>query len=120
MAGFGPTTRMRGNPRSRGRMRSRSGLDRATLGIVGQVRAIAGFFTLGIVLGPVAVVSGWPAVGRSWSGARGASPSRPSSPWCWARSTPSWRSSGRPVADRGVVSSKAGGVRRFLRRLPGL
>jgi hypothetical protein len=70
MAGFGHTTRLRRNPRSRVRMRSRSGPDRATLGIVGLICAVAGFFALGIVLGPVAVVSGWLAMGRTWSGAR--------------------------------------------------
>nr|BFD85067.1 hypothetical protein StreXyl84_44680 [Streptomyces sp. Xyl84] len=80
MAGFGHGTR--GYPRSRGRMghgwgsplfeRSRElggGPDRATLGIIGTVCAVAGFFALGIVLGPVAVVCGWLAMGRSWAGA---------------------------------------------------
>jgi len=66
MAGFGNSTRR--YPRSRGRMWSRSGPDRATLGIIGVVCAIAGFFALGIVLGPVAVVCGWLAMGRSWAG----------------------------------------------------
>ena len=32
--------------------------------------AVAGFFTLGIVLGPVAMVCGWLAMGRSWAGSR--------------------------------------------------
>jgi hypothetical protein len=68
MAGFGHTTRK--YPRSRGRTWHRSGPDRATLGIIGAICAIAGFFVLGIILGPVAVVCGWLAMGRSWSGAR--------------------------------------------------
>ncbi|MGY0023787.1 small hydrophobic protein [Streptomyces sp. cg35] len=66
MAGFGHTTRK--HPRSRGRTRSRSGPDRATLGIIGFICAIAGFFVLGIVLGPVALVCGWLAMGRRWAG----------------------------------------------------
>ncbi|MFC4472558.1 small hydrophobic protein [Streptomyces xiangluensis] len=68
MAGFGHTTRK--HPRSRSRTRSRSGPDRATLGIIGAICAVAGFFTLGIILGPVAIACGWLAMGRSWSGAR--------------------------------------------------
>lgn len=68
MAGFGHTTRK--HPRSRRRTWSRSGPDRATLGIIGAICAIAGFFKLGIILGPVAVVCGWLAMGRSWNGAR--------------------------------------------------
>lgn len=70
MAGFGHATRV--HPRSRGRTWSRSGPDRAMLGIVGAVCAIAGFFVLGIILGPVAIVCGWFALGRSWAGARSA------------------------------------------------
>ncbi|MFJ9036009.1 small hydrophobic protein [Streptomyces sp. NPDC102406] len=66
MAGFGHTTRK--HPRSRGRTGSRSGPDRATLGIIGLVSAIAGFSVLQIVLGPVAVVCGWLAMGRRWTG----------------------------------------------------
>ncbi|MFF8590364.1 small hydrophobic protein [Streptomyces sp. NPDC015220] len=66
MAGFGHGTR--GYPRSRSRTWSRTGPDRATLGIIGTICAIAGFFVLGIVLGPVAVVCGWLAMGRSWAG----------------------------------------------------
>lgn len=69
MAGFGHMPRMRGRPRSRGRMGSRSGPDRATLGIIGLVCAIAGFFVLGIVLGPVAIVTGWLGMGRRWTSA---------------------------------------------------
>ncbi|MEU9730239.1 small hydrophobic protein [Streptomyces sp. NPDC048002] len=68
MAGFGSATRRR--PRTRGRMRSRSGPDRATLGIIGTICAVAGFFTLGIVLGPAAMVCGWLAMNRRWSGPR--------------------------------------------------
>ncbi|MDR6973610.1 hypothetical protein J2X68_000279 [Streptomyces sp. 3330] len=51
-------------------MGSRTGPDRATLGIVGLVCAVAGFFALGIVLGPAAIVCGWLAMGRSWAGSR--------------------------------------------------
>jgi hypothetical protein len=66
MASFGNGTRR--YPRSRGRTWSRSGPDRATLGIIGTICAVAGFFTLGIILGPVAVVCGWLSMGRSWAG----------------------------------------------------
>lgn len=66
MAGFGSGTRR--HPRSRGRTGSRTGPDSATLGIVGVVCAVAGFFTLGIVLGPAAMVCGWLAMGRRWTG----------------------------------------------------
>ncbi|MET8077603.1 small hydrophobic protein [Streptomyces sp. NPDC005303] len=72
MAGFGHGTRR--YPRSRGRTWSRTGPDRATLGIIGVICAIAGFFVLGIILGPVALVCGWLAMGRTWSGANGAWP----------------------------------------------
>jgi hypothetical protein len=68
MAGFGHGTRR--YPRSRSRTWSRSGPDRATLGIIGAICAIAGFFVLGIILGPVAIVCGWLAMGRSWAGTR--------------------------------------------------
>ncbi|WP_159767122.1 small hydrophobic protein [Streptomyces sp. HM190] len=68
MAGFGQSARR--HPRSRGRTWSRSGPDRATLGIIGVVCAVAGFFVLGIILGPVAIVCGWLAMNRSWSGTR--------------------------------------------------
>ncbi|MCX5233722.1 hypothetical protein OG824_00530 [Streptomyces prunicolor] len=66
MTGFGT----RKTPRSRGRMGSGGGPDRATLGIIGLVCAVAGFFTLGIVLGPIAVICGWLAMGRRWTGSR--------------------------------------------------
>ena len=71
MTGFGNGTRR--NPRSRGRMGSGSGPDRATLAIVGLVCAVAGFFlagNLGIVLGPIAMICGWLAMGRRWTGSR--------------------------------------------------
>ncbi|MER5433419.1 small hydrophobic protein [Streptomyces sp. NPDC002588] len=68
MAGFGHGTRR--YPRSRGRTGLRTGPDSATLGIVGLVCAVAGFFALGIVLGPAAIVCGWLAMGRTWSGPR--------------------------------------------------
>ncbi|MEW2045883.1 small hydrophobic protein [Streptomyces sp. NPDC005476] len=68
MAGFGNGTRR--YPRSRGRMGSRTGPDSATLGIVGLVCAVAGFFALGIILGPAAIVCGWLAMGRTWAGPR--------------------------------------------------
>lgn len=68
MASFGNGTRR--HPRSRGRTWSRTGPDRATLGIIGVICAVAGFFVLGIVLGPVAIVCGWLAMGRSWGGSR--------------------------------------------------
>ncbi|MDO0932789.1 small hydrophobic protein [Streptomyces sp. DG2A-72] len=68
MAGFGHGTRR--YPRSRGRTWSRTGPDRATLGIIGAICAIAGFFTLGIILGPVAMACGWLSMGRTWSTAR--------------------------------------------------
>lgn len=69
MAGFGHSTRMRRTLRSRNRMWPRTGPDRATLGIVGLVCAVAGFFVLGIVLGPVAIACGWLGMGRRWNGA---------------------------------------------------
>ncbi|MEJ8669140.1 MULTISPECIES: small hydrophobic protein [unclassified Streptomyces] len=68
MAGFSHGTRR--HPRSRGRTWSRTGPDRATLGIVGTICAVAGFFVLGLILGPAAVICGWLAMGRTWSGAR--------------------------------------------------
>ncbi|MEV7886404.1 small hydrophobic protein [Streptomyces sp. NPDC002817] len=70
MAGFGNGTRTRRHPRSRGRTWSRTGPDRATLGIVGVICAVAGFFVLGIILGPIAIVAGWLGMGRSWTGSR--------------------------------------------------
>ncbi|MCI3154471.1 small hydrophobic protein [Streptomyces werraensis] len=68
MASFGHGTRR--HPRTSGRTWSRSGPDRATLGIIGAICAVAGFFVLGIILGPVAMVCGWLAMGRSWAGSR--------------------------------------------------
>ncbi|NEB02531.1 small hydrophobic protein [Streptomyces sp. SID13726] len=72
MTGFGHGTRR--YPRSRGRTWSRTGPDRATLGIIGVICAVAGFFVLGIILGPVAIVCGWLAMGRTWSGGNRAWP----------------------------------------------
>ncbi|MDT0612020.1 small hydrophobic protein [Streptomyces lancefieldiae] len=60
----------RGHPRSRGRTWSRTGPDRATLAVVGVVCAVAGFLVLGIVLGPVAIVCGRLAMGRTRAGHR--------------------------------------------------
>ncbi|MFG1669844.1 small hydrophobic protein [Streptomyces sp. Y7] len=68
MAGFSHGTRR--HPRSRGRTWSRTGPDSATLGIIGAICAVAGFFVLGIILGPVAIICGWLSMGRTWSGAR--------------------------------------------------
>ncbi|MBT2413371.1 small hydrophobic protein [Streptomyces sp. ISL-12] len=68
MASFGQGTR--GHPRSRGRTWSGSGPDRATLGIIGVICAVAGFFVLGIILGPAAIVCGWLAMDRTWAGSR--------------------------------------------------
>lgn len=68
MTGYGHGTRR--YPRSRGRTWFRSRPDRETLGIVGVICAVAGFFVLGIILGPVAVVCGWLAMGRTWAGSR--------------------------------------------------
>ncbi|WP_330457625.1 small hydrophobic protein [Streptomyces sp. NBC_00820] len=65
MAGFGHGTR--GYLRSRGRTWQRTGPDRATLGVIGAICAVAGFFVLGIVLGPVAMFCGWRSMGRKWS-----------------------------------------------------
>ncbi|MEV7975913.1 small hydrophobic protein [Streptomyces sp. NPDC086519] len=65
MASFGQRTR--GYPRSRDRVGPRDGLDRDTLGIIGTICAVAGFFTLGIVLGPVALACGWFSMGRAWN-----------------------------------------------------
>lgn len=66
MTGFG-NTRTRKHPRSRGRMGSRNGTDRVTIGIVGLVFAVLGLFVLSIVLGPLAIVLGWLGMGRRWS-----------------------------------------------------
>jgi hypothetical protein len=83
MAGFGHTTRK--HPRSLGvpprrssggrtwSRRRRGGAqlpDRAALGIIGLICAIAGFFVLGIVLGPIAIACGWFGMGRRWNGAQ--------------------------------------------------
>ncbi|MGW7243219.1 small hydrophobic protein [Streptomyces sp. NPDC054804] len=65
MASFGQRTR--GYPRSRGRTGMRDGLDHGTLGIIGTIFAVVGFFALGIVLGPAALVCGWLSMGRVWN-----------------------------------------------------
>ncbi|MEV7322673.1 small hydrophobic protein [Streptomyces sp. NPDC093970] len=65
MASFGQRTR--GYPRSRGRTGMRDGLDRGTLGIIGTIFAVVGFFALGILLGPAALVCGWLSMGRTWN-----------------------------------------------------
>lgn len=57
---------MMGVPRA-SRSEARGGPDRATPGIVGVVCAVVGFFGLGIVLGPVAMVCGRLAMGRRWA-----------------------------------------------------
>lgn len=44
--------------------------DIGTLGLIGVICAVAGFFVIGIVLGPVAMVCGWLGMGRSWRGSR--------------------------------------------------
>jgi hypothetical protein len=44
--------------------------EKSTLGIVGLISAVIGFWAIGIVLGPVAVVLGWLAMGRSWRGSK--------------------------------------------------
>ncbi|MEU3157995.1 small hydrophobic protein [Streptomyces griseoincarnatus] len=84
MASFGHGTRR--HPRTGGRTGARwgsprasrseaeGGPDRATLGIIGAICAVAGFFVLGIVLGPVAMVCGWLAMGRSWAGGSRSAP----------------------------------------------
>ncbi|MCZ4098230.1 small hydrophobic protein [Streptomyces sp. SID13666] len=56
--------------RTRTRMRSRSRSDIGTIAVVGAVCAVVGFFVLGIVLGPLAIIFGWLAMGRSWRGAK--------------------------------------------------
>jgi hypothetical protein len=63
MTGFGHRTR--GYPRSRSRTWRRTGPDRATLAVVGAVCAVAGFFVLGIVLGPAAIACGWLSLDRT-------------------------------------------------------
>ncbi|MER6465831.1 small hydrophobic protein [Streptomyces sp. NPDC093272] len=65
MTSFGQRTR--GYPRSRGRAGMRDGLDRGTLGIIGTIFAVVGFFALGILLGPAALVCGWLSMGRAWN-----------------------------------------------------
>jgi len=47
-----------------------TGDERSTFGVIGVVCAVAGFFVMGFVLGPIAMVCGWLAMGRRWIGAR--------------------------------------------------
>ncbi len=49
-----------------GSMNSR--VDNETLGIIALVCAVAGFFTLGILLGPIAMIGAWLAMERRWRG----------------------------------------------------
>ncbi|MDX2644948.1 hypothetical protein ACFYYN_26565 [Streptomyces sp. NPDC001902] len=49
---------------------TRTGASPDTLGVVGLICAVAGFFVLGIILGPAAVVCGWLAMGRTFRGAK--------------------------------------------------
>jgi hypothetical protein len=41
------------------------------LAIAGLVCGIVGLFVLGIVLGPLAIILGWMAMGRKWRGGSG-------------------------------------------------
>ncbi|MDJ0343698.1 small hydrophobic protein [Streptomyces sp. H10-C2] len=60
--------------RSRIRARNRTGAGTATrtgtIAVLGAGCAIAGFFVLGILLGPAAIIFGWLAMGRSWRGGK--------------------------------------------------
>jgi hypothetical protein len=51
-------------------VRTSTRTDTGTLAIIGVICAIAGFFVLGIVLGPVAIICGWLAMGRTWGGSK--------------------------------------------------
>jgi hypothetical protein len=51
-------------------VRTSTRTDTGTLAIIGVICAIAGCFVLGIVLGPVAVICGWLAMGRTWGGSK--------------------------------------------------
>ncbi|MGY1501213.1 small hydrophobic protein [Streptomyces sp. QTS52] len=68
MAAFGRQHSTSGNSGARSRSGQRTTPDSTTLGIIGLVCAVAGFFVLGIVLGPVAIICGWLAMGRTWRG----------------------------------------------------
>lgn len=50
--------------------RTRTGASPDTLGVVGLICAVAGFFVLGIVLGPAAIVCGRLAMRRTSRGAK--------------------------------------------------
>lgn len=56
--------------RTRTRTRSRNRSDTGTIAVVGAVCAIVGFFVLGIVLGPLAIIFGRLAMGRGRRGAK--------------------------------------------------
>ncbi|NEC86814.1 small hydrophobic protein [Streptomyces sp. SID12501] len=68
MAAFGRQNSTSRNSGARGRSWQRTTPDSTTLGIIGLICAVVGFFVLGIVLGPVAVICGWLAMGRTWKG----------------------------------------------------
>jgi hypothetical protein len=51
-------------------VRTSTRTDTGTLAIIGVICAIASCFVLGIVLGPVAVICGWLAMGRTWGGSK--------------------------------------------------
>ncbi len=59
-----------GNSRGGGQGNPLARLDNDTLGIIGTICAVAGFFTFGLILGPIAFVAGWFAMGRRWGGSR--------------------------------------------------
>ncbi|MEV6109993.1 small hydrophobic protein [Streptomyces sp. NPDC051940] len=47
-------------------MAPRTAQERQTIGIVGAVGAVAGFFVLSVLLGPLAMVCGWVAMRGRW------------------------------------------------------
>ncbi|GGO80512.1 hypothetical protein GCM10012280_02600 [Wenjunlia tyrosinilytica] len=55
-----------GHSRRTGAARS----DASGMAVAGLVCGIVGLFVLSIVLGPLAIVFGWLAMGRRWSGGR--------------------------------------------------
>ncbi|MFC7217556.1 small hydrophobic protein [Streptomyces polyrhachis] len=44
--------------------------DRDTVGLIGAISAVAGFFVLGIALGPAAMLCGWVALRGRWRDGR--------------------------------------------------
>ncbi|WP_101254165.1 hypothetical protein [Streptomyces barkulensis] len=44
-----------------------TGDERSTFGVIGAVCAVVGLFVMGFVLGPIAMVCGWLAMGRRWN-----------------------------------------------------